>query len=164
MRKSTSLQRLSRKCVQKKNSPGSVYGAPNCWPIKSLQNHAFESGLWKLKSRLRTRGRSSIKRPGVFFLGEIYPAFKRGRRLYIRGRRLFLSASVRAIQTPFDAHAFLARMASLGSDYYKKASVVKGHHIYKASWTPVIGEELPAAQAEDRNDHDEHAVAVTKGA
>ena len=53
-------------------------------------------------------------------------------------------------------------MASLGSDYYEKASVVKGHHIYKAIWTPVIGEELPA-QAEDRNDHDEHAVAVTKG-
>ena len=35
-------------------------------------------------------------------------------------------------------------MASLGSDYYEKASVVKGHHIYKAIWTPMIGEELPA--------------------
>ena len=31
--------------------------------------------------------------------------------------------------------------------------------IYKAIWMPVIGEELPA-QAEDRNDHNEHAVAV----
>ena len=50
-------------------------------------------------------------------------------------------------------------MASLGSDYYEKARVVKGHHIYKAIWTPVIGEELPA-QAEDRNDYDEHTVAV----
>ena len=52
-------------------------------------------------------------------------------------------------------------MASLGSDFYEKASVVKGHHIYKAIWMPVINEELPA-QAEDHNDHDEH-VAVTKG-
>ena len=24
-----------------------------------------------------------------------------------------------------------------------KDSVVRGHHIYKATWTPVLGEELP---------------------
>ena len=44
---------------------------------------------------------------------------------------------------------------------YKKESVVRGHHIYKTSWTPVIGEELPA-EREENNEHDEHAVAVRK--
>ena len=52
-------------------------------------------------------------------------------------------------------------MASLGSDYYEKASVVKGHHVYKAVWTPFWGEEL-SVQLEDHNDHDEHAIAVTR--
>ena len=49
-------------------------------------------------------------------------------------------------------------MASLGSVYYEKASVVKGHHVYKAVWTPFLGEEL-SVQPEDHNDHDEHAIA-----
>ena len=44
---------------------------------------------------------------------------------------------------------------------YKKASVVKGHHIYIAVRTPVIGEELHA-KPED-NKHDEHAVALILG-
>ena len=26
---------------------------------------------------------------------------------------------------------------------YEKKSVVRGHHVYKASWTPTVGEELP---------------------
>ena len=39
---------------------------------------------------------------------------------------------------------------------YEKASVVKGHHIYKAVWTPVIGEGLHT-KLEENN---EHAVAV----
>ena len=52
-------------------------------------------------------------------------------------------------------------MASLGSDYYEKASVVKGHHVYKAVWAPFLGEEL-SVQPEDHNDHDEHAIAVTR--
>ena len=47
-------------------------------------------------------------------------------------------------------------MASLGSDYYEKASVVKGHHVYKAVWTPFLGEEL-SVQPEDHNDHDDPA-------
>ena len=55
----------------------------------------------------------------------------------------------------------LAHMASLGSDCYEKVSVVKGYHVYKAVWTPFIGEELPV-QPEDHNDHDEHAVAATR--
>ncbi len=44
---------------------------------------------------------------------------------------------------------------------FEKASVVRGHHIYKASWTPKIGEEHPL-KTEERNDHDNHAVAVMK--
>ena len=43
---------------------------------------------------------------------------------------------------------------------YEKESVVRGHHIYKTSWTLMIG-ELPIEREED-NQHDEHAVAVMK--
>ena len=48
-------------------------------------------------------------------------------------------------------HITLAHMASHGSDYYERASVVKGHHVYKAVWMHFIGEELPV-QPEDHND------------
>ena len=44
---------------------------------------------------------------------------------------------------------------------YEKESVVRGHHVYKVIWTPVIGEELEV-RTEDDNDHDQHAVAVVK--
>lgn len=45
---------------------------------------------------------------------------------------------------------------------FEKESVVRGHHIYKIVWSPVIGEELPLSP-EDSNEHDDHAVAVLKG-
>ena len=46
-------------------------------------------------------------------------------------------------------------MASQGSSNsaFEKASVIRGHHIYKSIWTPVVGEEL-TLQREDGNDHD----------
>ena len=44
---------------------------------------------------------------------------------------------------------------------YEKESVVRGHHVYKVIWTPVIGEELEV-RTKDDNDHDQHAVAVVK--
>ena len=40
-------------------------------------------------------------------------------------------------------------------------SAVRGHHIYKRTWTPLIGEVLQTA-TERRNEHDRFAVAVTK--
>ena len=40
-------------------------------------------------------------------------------------------------------------------------SIVRGHHIYKVVWTPVIGEELTVIP-EENNDHDRHAIAVMK--
>ena len=40
-------------------------------------------------------------------------------------------------------------------------SVVRGHHIYKRVWTPVMGEKL-ALKAEDDNSSDARAVAVCK--
>ena len=43
---------------------------------------------------------------------------------------------------------------------YEKGGVVRGHHIYKTCWTPVI-EELPVEREED-NQHDEHLVAMMK--
>ena len=62
-----------------------------------------------------------------------------------------------------DMHAVRRSMASQGSreSSYKKRSVVRGHHIYKRVWTPVVGEEL-SLKTEDGNLHDKHAVAVIK--
>ena len=40
-------------------------------------------------------------------------------------------------------------------------SGVRGHNVDKISWTPVIGVKL-MLEAEDTNEHDEHAVAVMK--
>ena len=45
------------------------------------------------------------------------------------------------------------------SSVFEKDSVVRGHHIYKVYWTPVIEVELTLI-TEDDSEHDEHAVAV----
>ena len=52
-------------------------------------------------------------------------------------------------------------MATQCSDSYEKTSVIRGQHIYKSIWTPIIGEEL-VLEAQDDNEHDKHAVAVMK--
>ena len=43
-----------------------------------------------------------------------------------------------------------------------KDSVVRGHHIYKEVWSPVVGELLPVLQ-ETINVHDRRSVAVFQG-
>ena len=40
-------------------------------------------------------------------------------------------------------------------------SVVRGHHVYKAVWTPFVGETLTVHEEAD-NDHDAFAVSVKK--
>ena len=42
---------------------------------------------------------------------------------------------------------------------YGKASVVRGHHIYKSLWTPEVNEIL-LLRRETGNEQDEYAVAV----
>ena len=44
---------------------------------------------------------------------------------------------------------------------YDIDSVVRGHHVYKTVWTPVIGEQLHL-EKESGNPHDDFAVAVIK--
>ena len=51
--------------------------------------------------------------------------------------------------------------SSIAHSGCKKVSVVRGYHIYKKSWTPVIGEVLLVERKED-NQHDDYAVAVMK--
>ncbi len=59
------------------------------------------------------------------------------------------------------------RMASQGADTIPRVhrfcleSVVRGHHVYKRVWTPVVGEQLPVGVEED-NGNDPRAVAVRK--
>ena len=38
-------------------------------------------------------------------------------------------------------------------------SVIRGHHIYKSSWTPLIGETLNTSLELD-NEHDKYAVSI----
>ena len=42
---------------------------------------------------------------------------------------------------------------------YEKASIVRGHHIYKSLWTPEVNEIL-LLRRETGKEHDEYAVAV----
>ncbi len=44
---------------------------------------------------------------------------------------------------------------------FQLESVVRGHHIFKAVWTPVVGEDLPLQQEPD-NSYDSFAVAIIK--
>ena len=44
---------------------------------------------------------------------------------------------------------------------FRIKSTVRGHHVYKAVWSPYIGEELPV-QHEVNSIHDDFAVAVLK--
>ena len=39
---------------------------------------------------------------------------------------------------------------------------MKGHHVYKSIWTPVIGQELQV-KPEDNNEHDKHTISVIMG-
>ena len=50
-------------------------------------------------------------------------------------------------------------MAAISQCSFTVSSVVRGHHIYKAIWTPFVGEEL-VVKTEDENEFDRHAVAV----
>ena len=45
---------------------------------------------------------------------------------------------------------------------YCMESVVRGHHVCKRIWHPVVGEQL-VVEREDGNSHDKHAVSVMKG-
>ena len=44
---------------------------------------------------------------------------------------------------------------------YDLSSVVRGHHIYKDVWTPIIGEQL-LVEKEEGNEHDTFAIALLK--
>ena len=46
-------------------------------------------------------------------------------------------------------------------EHFCLESTVRGHHIYKSTWTPHIGQVLQTA-TESGNEHDRFAVAVRK--
>ena len=50
-------------------------------------------------------------------------------------------------------------MASQGEVVCVLEGIVCGHHVYKATWTPTVGEIL-AVRQEPGNDHDRHAVCI----
>ena len=52
-------------------------------------------------------------------------------------------------------------MAESNDAIFLFASVIRGHHIYKALWTPLLGEHL-GVFPEEGNGHDLHAVSVMK--
>lgn len=53
--------------------------------------------------------------------------------------------------------------ASVSTSYYKLDIMVRGHHVYKIIWTPLLGETLKkGGNWEDDNDYDEYVVAITR--
>ena len=50
-------------------------------------------------------------------------------------------------------------MAESNDAVFLFASVIRGHHIYKALWTPLLGEHL-GVFPEEGNGHDLHAVRL----
>ena len=52
---------------------------------------------------------------------------------------------------------------AMAMETWSKSSVIRGHHIYKAIWTPYmyVGECLQVG-CEENNNHDDHAVAIRK--
>ena len=110
---------------------------------------------------------SSNKGPGLYFLPQSSTPCLYTRPATNRGRPLF-HWSMRARATwlhPLRDRWLLVRKYVVtpgpGPGVYEKESVVRGHHIYKSVWTPVIGEEL-SVEREQNNQHDRHAVAVVK--
>ena len=53
------------------------------------------------------------------------------------------------------------RNATIMTTSFRIESTVRGHHVYKSLWTPVVGEEL-RVQIEEDNIFDEFVVAVFK--
>ena len=50
-------------------------------------------------------------------------------------------------------------MAAESMEFHTLESTVRGHHVYKAIWTPVVGQVLHV-QSEDSNKYDRFAVAT----
>ena len=50
---------------------------------------------------------------------------------------------------------------ALATGSYEFLSVVRGHHVYKDIWTPVIDEQL-TVKKEDSNEHDRYALSVVR--
>ena len=45
---------------------------------------------------------------------------------------------------------------------YLHESVIRGHHVYKAVWNPVLG-EVHCLAPEEGNEHDRFAICVKRG-
>ena len=52
-------------------------------------------------------------------------------------------------------------MASQNEEMFSIVSVVRGHHVCKSVWTPLLGERLPV-RPETGNNHYKYAVSVVK--
>ena len=75
-------------------------------------------------------------------------------------KKRFYASAMYAIRTlPKLMFAFHYQLTTVTT--FRIESTVRGHHVYKAAWSPYIGEELPV-QREVNNIHDDFAVAVLK--
>ena len=54
------------------------------------------------------------------------------------------------------------RMVGASTSVYELDGVVRGYHIYRTVWTPLIDGTLQVVW-EDANEHNEYSVAITKG-
>ena len=72
-----------------------------------------------------------------------------------------MSSKTRVSLKELTVSDFHRDMYEEGDFTFQVRSVVRGHHVYKTVWTPVVGERL-SLSPEDENEHDTHAVAVLR--
>ena len=92
---------------------------------------------------------------GLIFKYAISLEYKPPRKFYAIA--MYTSKVHVYIRTQLHGMSFQITMATS----FRIESTDRGHHVYKASWSPYIGEELPV-QCEVNNIHDDFAVAVLK--
>ena len=69
--------------------------------------------------------------------------------------------AIKARFTCTRTHGLSAETATISDDNFKLESCIRGHHIYKDVWTPVMNEEL-SCRREEGNYFDSYAVAFIK--
>ena len=80
-------------------------------------------------------------------------------RLYVRQTCTYSDTCTLRMCKPSRAGPASIAMASQGEAVCVLEGVVRGHHVYKATWTPTVGEIL-AVHQEPGNDHDRHVVCI----
>ena len=117
-----------------------------CWTVMLCQ---YGSEILRKVNKCHI---SFIKHPGIYL-------FLRLICLALIGSRGLLETWHLLLMYHTHTHNMKENQCPHGQWKYEKVSVVKGCHLYKSIWMPVIGQEL-LVKPEDNNKLDKHTVSV----